>query len=344
MKRTKRFLVLGLILAALVALPALASEPEYVGLVSLEAMPENWNPLEEETPEAAALLALTAEPLYRVTGEGELTPAQAAGLPVDVTAEYAGFYGIPKWAVRGYAFAIDIREGASWEDGKAVSAADWYFTVEKLLEADRFPLELANYRAFLWGDTKPSREIISLKDAGFSSVMEAEAAGYSDFYVDVTHFWGLDAGWLQITDRTPLVDAAIPSGCEEMYLTAEYIYQKYLCDQGSQSMFQSEFVGIPLSEGEKLTVADVGLIPEENGLVLILQEPATAGYVAAVLADLLPVPSDRYDAAYGSAGNYAACGPYRIAAVTKDELTLEPNPCWTGAAEKFKIIRCRAVG
>ena len=61
----------------------------------------------------------------------------------------------------------------------------------------------------------------------FSSVSQAEAAGYTDFYIDITHFWGMDAGWLRVTDSTPLKDAAIPSGCEEMYLTAEYLYRNF---------------------------------------------------------------------------------------------------------------------
>lgn len=344
MKRLKGFLVPVLILAMLLALPALASEPTYVGRVGLETMPESWDPLGEKTPEATSLLALTAEPLYRVSDDGRMLPAQAAELPADVTAEYAGRYGVPQDAVRGYAFEIRIREGACWEGGKKVTPADWEFTMRKLLESGCFPLEIANYRAFLRGDTVPSDQIISLKEAGFSSVSEAEEGGYSDFYLDITHFWGLDAGWLRVTDRTPLIDAAIPSGCEEMYLTAAYLYRTYLSDGGSQQMFQSEFVGIPLSDGEKLTMEDVGLIAEESRLVLISQEPAAAGYVAAVLADLTPVRSDAYDGTYGTEGNYSACGPYRITSVTADEITLEPNPHWTGAAEKFKIIRCSTGG
>lgn len=346
MKQIKRFLAMGLILACLVAVPVLATElpPIFVGKVTLEQLPENWNPLGQRSADADAILKLTAEGLYSVSADGEILAEQAASLPVDVTAEHAGSYGIPKRAVRGYAFAIDIREGAFWEDGKAVSAADWYFTVEKLLEADSFPLEIANYRAFLRGDTKPAQKIISLKDAGFGSVVEAEAAGHSDFYVDVTHFWGLEAGWLRITDSTPLEDEAIPSGAEEMYLTAEYIYRKYLSDAGSQSMFQSEFVGIPLEAGEKLEIADVGILAEGNRLLLILSEPTTAGSVALALSEILPVHSGAFDESYGTAGNYLSCGPYRITSVTAEEILLEPNPHWTGAPAEFKIIRCRAAG
>lgn len=341
MNKIKRLLILALILISLSAIPALASElePVYEGRVTLDQLPENWNPMSELDFAGKTVLKLTAESLYTVTSAGEILPSQAAQLPLDVTDAYAGSYGIPRRAVRGYAFAIDIREGASWEDGKAITAADWYFTVEKWLEAERFPLEIANYQAFLRGDTKPSQQIVSLNEAGFASVKDAEAAGYTDFYVDITHFWGLDAGWLRITDSTRLQDEAIPSGAEEMYLTAEYIYRNYLSDEGSQKVFQSEFVGIPVTEGEKLTVMDVGILAEGNRIILILQEPATSGSVAAALAEMIPLRPSSYDEAYGTADHYTACGPYRIASANNHEIVLEPNPHWTGEGAEFQIVR-----
>lgn len=351
MKRIKQFLALLLVFGLVCAVPVLATEPEsntlppiYVGVQLLEEIPESWNPLEERNADQEAILRLTGETLYRVDETGALVPAQATELPVDVTAEFAGSYGIPKNARRGYAFSIDIRPDARWEDGKSVNAADWFFTAERLLELGRFPLELANYDAYLRGDTKPSDEIISLKEAGFSSAMEAEAQGYSDFYIDLTGFWGLEAGWLRITDRTPLLDAAIPSGCEEMYLTAEYLYRNYLSDSGSHSMFQSEFVGIPVTEGQKLDMSDVGLMAMENRLVLILQEPTTASFVASALTEPVPVRPSGYSDNYGTARSYVSCGPYRIVSVSGDEIVLEPNPHWTGKAAEFKNVCCRAEG
>ena len=185
----------------------------------------------------------------------------------------------------------------------------------------------------------PTGILDALKDAGFASVQEAEAAGHRDFYVDITHFWGLDAGWLRITDSTRLQDEAIPSGAEEMYLTAEYIYRNYLSDEGSQKMFQSEFVGIPVEAGEKLAITDVGLIAEGGRITLILPEPTTSGSVALALSGMVPLRPGTYDEAYGTAEHYTACGPYRIASADQKEIVLEPNPHWTGEAAEFKIVR-----
>ena len=350
MKQIKRLLALLLSFAVVCAIPVLATEhenplpPIYVGVQQLESIPQSWDPLEETDADQKAILGLTGETLYRLDETGAVVPAQAAAMPVDVTAELAGSCGIPRKAQRGYAFAIDIRADASWEDGKAVSAADWLFTAEKLLEAGSFPLELFNGEAFTRGETKPADQIISLKNAGFSSLAEAEAAGHRDFYMDLKGFWNLDAGWLRVTDRTRLHDRAIPSGCEEMYLTPAYLYRHYLGNGGSQKMFQSAFLGIPVREGEKLTMEDVGIQARENRLILILEEQSTASYVAAALTDLIPVRADSYSDRYGTRDSYLSCGPYRIVSVSGTEMTLEPNPCWTGAPAEFKIVCCRTNG
>jgi ABC-type transport system substrate-binding protein len=351
MKKMKRFMALLCLLLMILALPVSATEPaatempvlspRIVGVWNLSGLPDNWNPLEVRNGDQEAILSLTAEPLYRLGYDGSVESAQAAALPVDVTAEFAGTYEIPEYAGRGYAFAIELRAGAFWEDGKALTAADWSYTVEMLLAKEKFPLALANHRAFLRGDTHPAQKIVSLMDAGFDSVAQAQEAGIRDFYVDTTYFWGLDTGWRRTTDRTRLFDAAIPSGCEEMYVTAAYLYRQYLSDTGSENMFQSEFVGIPVESGEALTMDDVGLLVQDNRLILILQEPATATHVALALSGLYPVPQGTDAGQYGSASAYRSCGPYRIESMTNTEIILVPNPHWTGEKAEFETVFCR---
>ena len=343
MNKMKKMLALVLSLLLLV-LPVAAAETEaapetlppiYVGVAQLPGIPENRDPLGTEAAGKQELLELISEPLFRLEA-GAPAPAQAAELPVDVTAEFAGQYGIPANGVRGYAFAISLREGAAWETGEPVTAADWYFTVLRLMEQEKFPLEIANHQAYLRGDTLPASEIISLMEAGFSSVAEAETAGHTDFYVKTETFWGLDnTGWHRITDRTRLFDSSIPSGCEEMFVTPAYLYRRYLAG-GSLSMFQSEFVGIPAAEGQKLTWDHVGLLAEDDRLVLILRESATAEFVALKLAGLYPVAAGSYK----ENAAVPACGPYRVAEVTENQILLEPNPHWGWEDAEYQTIRC----
>jgi glycosyltransferase involved in cell wall biosynthesis len=52
-------------------------------------------------------------------------------------------------------------------------------------------------------------------------------------------------------------------------------------------MFQSEFVGIPVRSGEKMTMNDVGLFADGERLVMVLQEQTTATHLALVLSDFM---------------------------------------------------------
>lgn len=349
MRKMTRFLALLCLCAVVLGVPVSATEaptesptlpPIYIGIRELSNIPESWNPMEERDADQEAILALTSEPLYRLA-DGGVVPVQASALPVDVTAEFAGRYGIPEAAARGYAFAVTLREGAFWDDGRALTAGDWLYTIEMLMEQEKFPLEIANYRAYLRGDTGPAAQIVSLMEAGYGSVEEAEDAGITDFYVETTYFWGLDTGWRRATDRTRLLDAAIPSGCEEMYVTPAYLYRRYLGTGGSLQMFQSEFVGIPAESGEAMTMDDVGILEQEGRLILILQEQTTVTHVALALSGLYPVPQGTDAEGYGTAANYHGCGQYCIVSVTDGEIRLEPNPHWTGEPAEFETVYCR---
>lgn len=349
MKIMKRMLVLLCLLG--LVLPVYATEaptdttesptlpPLMVGVRSLSEIPESWNPVEARTADQNAVLELISEALYRVYGDSVI-PAQASQMPVDVTAEFAGRYHIPANATRGYAFAITLREGLLWEDGRKLTLSDWVYTLEKQMELEQFPLEIANYRAFLRGDTAPAEEIVSLMDAGYGSIAEAEEAGIFDFYIDTTNFWGLETGWQRSTERTRLFDEAVPSGCEEMYVTPAYLFREYLGKTGIQTMFQSEFVGIPVRSGEKMTMDDVGLFADGDRLVIVLQEQTTATHLALVLSDVYPVPQGTDLSGYGTAADYIGCGPYRVDAATAAQILLSPNPNWTGAAVAFEQVRC----
>lgn len=348
MKLWKKITAMALC-AILTVLPVAASEseeatsptlaPYYVGVQQLTELPVSWNPTEFADGNQKAILTLTSQRLYRRTADGSFVE-EMAQLPVDVTGEYAGTFGVPANATRGYAFEITIRDGFFWENGKPVTDRDWLYTIETMMELGKFPLELANYGAFLAGLTHPATEIQSLMDAGFSNLEDAKSAGFTEFYIETEYFWGLEPGWYRVDDRTRLFDAAIPSGCEEMYITPAYLYNRYLGENGTLTMFQSESLGIPVTSGAAYTRMDVGLLVKDGTMVLILAEPATAATVTATLAEQYPLPSGTKFEDYGKQDHYLACGPYRIASATAEEITLEPNPYWTAAPCEFELVRC----
>ena len=351
MKNMKRILILACALALLI-LPVSATEaatptlaPRVEGVLELGQVPENWSPLGQLNDDQRAILSLTSETLYRIDGEGQIQPAQAASLPVDVTAQFAGHYTIPSTALRGYAFAIPLRSGACWDDGRSLTAGDWTYTIEMLLQQDQLPLDIANYTAYRQGGTRPATEIVSLQDAGYSSMEAAQAAGIRDFYIETNVFWGLDAGWLRITDRNRLFDPAIPSGCEEMYVTPAYLFHTHLGNSGDLKYFQKEFLGVPATDGEPMTMADVGLLVWEDQLVLILEERTTPSQLALALCQFYPIQQGAKADRYGTAGYYTGCGPYRIVSVTKEEILMVPSGFWTGETSdvELELVRCRSA-
>lgn len=271
--------------------------------------------------------SLTAPALYMVK-DGELL-AGIAALPEDVTAEYAGDdrFGVPENTQRGYAFRFSIQPDLFWEDGKSVTADDVRNAVLERLEDFCW---IANAGAYLDGQERLAEEVISLQEAGFASASDAREAGFSQFYIDLSGFWGLESGWRSVEDRQRVLDNAMTPGLDEMYVTPAYLYQNYLVEGMSLDYFQSAYLGVA-ARREALTTEDVGLLKTgELELVIITAEAVTPQTVAARLAQLKPVRSD-FEGCYG---------PYRVTDEGADEIRLERNPYWQGEDYPADVIRC----
>lgn len=345
------FPILILILALMLPIGVSATEPQpekrIEGYYEIEAIPESWNPLEELTPEAQLLLSLTADRLYILSNDGStLTPSLAAELPQDVTAEFAGTFGIPGGAKRGYAFRVTPDTAARWEDGAAITSGDLVFTVNQLIDRNALGIGLANLEEYYAGAEQPAGDVISLRDAGFATLEEAQAAGHTAFYVDTEVFWGLSSGWVSVSDRTRLKDTAIPSGITEMYISGAYLYDRYLRSGATLSHYQGEFLGIS-AEPAYVQREDIGLIEEGGSLVLILEEPTTAEVLALKLAELIPLRESKFAGNYGtSAATYCASGPWKIAAVADGVMELVPNEYHHGKIPGIQadLIHLKEIG
>lgn len=340
---------LALLLAAALALPVWASETVIVieeTVLRVETLPGDWNPLTAETAEQKLLLELTGDRLYRRGADGAVASSLASGLPVDVTAEFAGdeTYGVAADAVRGYAFQIDLNPAAKWEDGTPITAADYLFTLETMLKnGAQLPLaNLENYRA---GACWDAETIVSLAEAGYESEADARAAGLTSFYLDTDGFWGLSSGWQSIDSRTRLRDYAIPSGLDEYYVTPAYLYARYLADGTAYTRWQDEFLGIPTASDEFYTMADVGFLETgEYQITLILSQPTTATALALMLEDIFLLRQEMWGDGYAaSAERYSACGPYRVVSVTEGEILLAANDRWHGEPAEAAQLHIRPL-
>lgn len=306
--------------------PPTEREPDIVtAVLEVDTVPADTSP----SGAPSWLQALIAAPLYKMEG-GSYLPVAAAALPEDVTADYAGAYGIPADAARGYAFRIALSSAVCREDGTSITADDYLAAIRGDLENWTF---LANAQAIFEEKHRPGSRIVSLKEAGFPGIAEAWEAGYTNFYIDVDGFWGLSAGWRPLSDRTRMRDFAMPAHLDEAFVSPAYLYRNYLMDGGESNYFQRDFIGISTEPGPVWTVDELGLLKEtEYSMVLILQDPAAASTVASGLSGLM-------------IGGSASYGPYRIAEAGA-ELLLEPNPNWWGAPDSrgYDRILCRKIG
>lgn len=327
-------------------------EPDIVtALYPMQTLPGNWSPLSSQTEETQFLLELTTAPLYEIDGAGTWQPVLARELPIDVTEEFAGnpIYSVPANASRGYAFRILLNGTARWDDGSKITADDYIFSIKKLLEQEQFSENwtfLANAAQIRSGESLPSDSIVSLHDAGFSSVQEAWQAGYTDFFVDTSGFWGLDQGWKSVSDRNRLRDYAMPGGLDEYFVSPAYLYSRYLMDGSELSRFQREFLGICDTPGPVLTMDDLGIIRVHSfEFILILEEPSTASSLMLNLQQLhLFCPDHRGDSYGTSAETYCAYGPYTITFSDVDQIILEPNPYWCGDVDPRGYDRILCTG
>lgn len=318
-----------------------------IPVYEMDTLPGNWSPLSSMTPEKEFLLDMTADRLYWLDENGRLTPSLAASLPVDVTADYAGSFGVPADAVRGYAFQIDLNEAACWEDGEPITADDFLFSIEQYRGNDESYVNLAVFEAGQTGETIPPENIVSLEEAGFDSVAQAREAGFSDFFVDTTRFWSLNGGWRSIDDRTRLRDFAMPSGLSEFFVTPEYLYETYLADGRDYDRWQREMIGVCTDAGEPAEGDAPGILKTgEHQLILILDQPAVSTSVALALEDLRLVRQSLWGETYGtSAEEYSSCGPYRIVSSDMELIVLARNENWYGQTDPDApaLIRCHAA-
>lgn len=275
-------------------------------------------------PSREAVRNLTVTAFYQL--EDDTLAAGLARLPVDVTAEYAGhdLYGIAPGESRGRAFRITLADGICWADGTAVEAVHVAEHLRSQLEAY---IWICGAEAYLQGGEKPAQAVISLKEAGFDSVTAAKEAGYTRFYMDLAHFWGLEAGWEEVSSRSRFRDYAMPAGLDETYVSPAYLYRNYLAEGAALSYMHSRYVGVA-ETAEPMTLEDVGiLVSADDEIVIITAEAMTARTLAARLAGLT------------LEGDY---GPYQMASEDADEILLERNPYWQRDDSRYpaETIRC----
>ena len=126
--------------------PAMYTYHDYTTL-----SPSNWNELTYKDNNDTQIMSYIGSSFfsydYEFDANGEIVPGSftviynAASALTDVTAEYAEAWGLPADG-SGYAWKITLRHDLKWENGDAIKAEDFVYTMKEQLAP-----EFQNYRA-----------------------------------------------------------------------------------------------------------------------------------------------------------------------------------------------------
>ena len=205
----------------------------------------------------------------------------------DVTATVDAKWGYTddQKAEGGYAWKITLRNDLKWDDGTAITAADFEYSMKQLLDP-----AFMNFRANTYYDTlmvKNSKGYFfqneegtyeSVLSQGYATNEDAIAAG-ATIYVDIHNLWGavgytdengnVAPQWVTIDDETVYSSADGSDAISGAALWGGY--SSILGPTGSYASYVAIFV-----ENKIRNVAweDVGIyaIPEENAIVLCLDK------------------------------------------------------------------------
>ena len=182
--------------------------------------------------------------IYDAAGKAvdyEWTTEMAAAFPEDVTDEYVGKYGVNN-GDENKAWRIQLNEDAVWQDGTAITADDYIYSMQQQLNPQMFNRRFDSYtsstfsiygaRNYLYSLTESTYETVGSQ--GYDTNAEAIAAGET-LYIDMWNLWGLggmvDAAgnecpqWVEITDTTEYRDLAVEAGEDGDWISAADIWE-----------------------------------------------------------------------------------------------------------------------
>ena len=275
---------------------------DYIGGLTSQS---NWDPLSWETKDDDSIRSMQVSSFYAFKLNSDKTgysivPEMAAEYPVDVTAEYAGQYGV-KEGEEAKAWRIALRQDITWDDGTPINADDFVYSMQQQLNP-----KMLNRRADSWYDGDFS--IVNAKNylyAGketYDAIPEAAedliAAG-TEVFLDMD-FWGVTGApdadgnpapqYVSIADDTMYRDAAVEDeNADEAWVSAKYIYDNYLAAGAPYNSYADQYLKVK-NVAAVVTWDDVGFKKIDDYTIdFILEKPVNepAFYVPYQLSNFL---------------------------------------------------------
>jgi ABC-type transport system substrate-binding protein len=329
----------------------------------------NWNPQAWETNDDSYIMNFNTIGFYdfavNANGDGyAVVPEMAADFPVDVTAEYAGAYGVAEGETNKV-FRIPLNPDAVWETGEKITADDYIYSMQQQLNP-----KMLNRRA----DSYYSGEFTVLNAqnylyAGGSTfgLISGEETADDVIYLDMWEFWGLEGcpdedgntvpHYVPITDEVLYRDLGVEEDDDEAWVSSKFIYDEYLAPGAPYEAYGPSYLYV-MFQTDVVTWEDVGLKKIDDYTIdIILAAPISEAtfYMPYYLSSTWLVYKPLYEACklfYDADGNAVETedeaetvtttyctsvettmgyGPYTLTYYELDkQITLERNDSWYG--------------
>ena len=253
----------------------------------------DWNPHAWETNEDSLILDIISPPFYGFKVNSakngySVFPEMASEMPMDVTGEYVGSYGVAE-GESAKAWRIALNPDAVWDNGTKITADDYIYSMQQLLNpkmlnrrADSYydgDFSIVNAKNYLYAG---QMAYAALGDASASALLEAG----EDVYVDMFNFWGLEGcvdadgnetpQYVSVTDDVLYRDVAVEDEtADEAWVSGKYLYENYLAEDAPYAEYAAENLATA-SVMEGAAWEDVGLVKIDDYTIDIILEQSVA--------------------------------------------------------------------
>ena len=339
----------------------------------------NWNPHTYQTTDESYPMDFLSAGLYTFVFNDALNPVEgkdayagykiipemAAELPVDVTEEIkaTGKYNIPESATSGYAYKIALNPNATWENGVAINADTYVYSMKQLLNP-----ALTNYRASDYyagslciagaefyanqGQTVECSPNTVIKNEGLADLdafveKYGSALAYVNWYYSFgekydpeTDTWGAAENkmvptTLTVAEMLELFKAVVGSWGYPESIALEFFADEICIDWTYPENYDFSNVGIFKSGEYEITLvfgkslAGFNLLYNLSGNWIVYKDLYEAGMSKVEGSDDLYVTD--YQTSLETTMSY---GPYKMTGlVEKSSMTFERNETWYGYSD-----------
>lgn len=295
-----------------------------------------WGTVNWETNEDSYVLSKITSGFYNFylndTKDGWAIGCDLASeLPVDVTSDYVGSYGIEEGDT-AKAWKITLNPDACWEDGTPINADSYIYSYQQLLD----PIMLNRRADSLYaGDFQiyGAKNYVYQGRTSFNALGEtvedylANGGDESQLYVDVTSFWNVTAEdgsqYVSITDETPIRDEAVEDeNADEAYVSGKYLYETYLAPGAPNADSAADYVGTMQAYEADYSFDNVGIFKTgDYEIVFVTTSPVASPdyYVPYNLSSIYLVYEDLWESCktyFNSNGDQVDADSDDIASIT----------------------------